>query len=176
MNVLLVEDDPRIAQVVERVLTDVGHCVDLAYDGLDGLTSAQLGTRDLLLLDVMLPTMDGMEIARELRRQRVRTPILMLTTRDAVPDRVRGLDSGADDYLTEPFALEELGIGRAKSAGQVPASTWLSSVGRGQPVRRVVLESPNFRRCKRTAGGQDGGDQGQRLRRGRTDDERHRHA
>src|SRR3982074_3268714 len=88
MDVLLVEDDPRIARVVERALTD-------------------RGSHDLLVLDVMLPEMDGFEVARELRRQKMRTPILMLTARDAMPDRVRGLDAGADDYLTKPFALAE---------------------------------------------------------------------
>ena len=108
MDVLLVEDDPRIARVVERALTDVGHRVEVARDGLEGLTSAERGSHDLLVLDVMLPEMDGFEVARELRRQKMRTPILMLTARDAVPDRVRGLDAGADDYLTKPFAVEEL--------------------------------------------------------------------
>ena len=108
MDVLLVEDDPRIARVVERALTDVGHRVEVAHDGLQGLTSAERGGHDLLVLDVMLPEMDGIEVARELRRQRLRTPILMLTARDAVPDRVRGLDAGADDYLTKPFSLDEL--------------------------------------------------------------------
>src|SRR5213078_2869160 len=108
MDVLVVEDDPRIARVVERALTDVGHRVEVAHDGLEGLTSAERGGHDLVVLDVMLPEMDGIEVARELRRQRLRTPILMLTARDAVPDRVRGLDAGADDYLTKPFALEEL--------------------------------------------------------------------
>ncbi len=108
MDVLLVEDDPRIARVVERALTDVGHHVEVAHDGLEGLTSAERGTHDLVVLDVMLPEMDGIELARELRRQRLKTPILMLTARDAVPDRVRGLDAGADDYLTKPFSFAEL--------------------------------------------------------------------
>src|SRR5205809_3118462 len=117
MDVLLVEDDPRIARVVERALTDVGHRVEVAHDGLEGLTSAERGTHDLVVLDVILPEMDGFEVARELRRQRLKTPFLMLTARDAVPDRVRGLDVGADDYLTKPFALEEL-LARVRALGR----------------------------------------------------------
>src|SRR6202049_2644381 len=117
MDVLLVEDDPRIARVVERALTDVGHRVEVARDGLEGVTSAERGGHDLFVLDVMLPEMDGMEVAREMRRQHLRTPILMLTARDAVPDRVRGLDAGADDYLTKPFALEEL-LARLRALGR----------------------------------------------------------
>ena len=108
MQVLLVEDDARIARVVERALTDVGHRVEVAHDGLEGLTSAERGLHDLLILDVMLPEMDGIEVARELRRQKVRTPILMLTARDAVEDRIEGLDTGADDYLVKPFDFGEL--------------------------------------------------------------------
>src|SRR5579884_3231936 len=117
MDVLVVEDDPRIARVVERALTDKGHKVEVAFDGLSGLTSAERGTHDLVVLDWMLPEMDGLEVARELRRQRVRTPILMLTARDAVPDRVRGLDAGADDYLVKPFALDEL-LARVRALGR----------------------------------------------------------
>src|SRR6516165_10316374 len=93
MDVLLVEDDPRIARVVERALSDVGHRVEVVHDGLEGLTSAERGTHDLVVLDVMLPELDGFEVARELRRQRLKIPILMLTARDGVPDRVKGLDA-----------------------------------------------------------------------------------
>jgi DNA-binding response OmpR family regulator len=117
MHILVVEDDTRIARVVEQALAEAGHQVDIAYDGLDGLERAEAGVYDLVILDVMLPEMDGLAVARDLRRQRVRTPILMLTARDAIADRVRGLDSGADDYLIKPFALEEL-LARVRALGR----------------------------------------------------------
>lgn len=106
--VLLVEDDPRISRVVERALIEDGYRVDCVFDGGDGMMRAAGGTYDLIILDGMLPGMDGVDVARQLRRDRIRIPVLMLTARDAVADRVRGLDAGADDYLTKPFALEEL--------------------------------------------------------------------
>ena len=87
MDVLVVEDDPRIARVVERALTDVGHRVEVAHDGLEGLTSAERGGHDLVVLDVMLPEMDGIEVARELRRQRLRQ--WRLLRRDPLPRRYR---------------------------------------------------------------------------------------
>ena len=117
MHVLLVEDDVRISRVVQRALSEVGHDVDVAHDGAEGLARAEDTPYDLLVLDVMLPEMDGLAIARELRRQRMRTPILMLTARDAIADRVRGLDAGADDYLTKPFALEEF-LARVRALGR----------------------------------------------------------
>jgi DNA-binding response OmpR family regulator len=117
MYVLLVEDDPRIARVVERALREANHRVDVAPDGEDGLARAESGAYDLVLLDVMLPELSGLEVARRLRKQRLRTPILMLTARDAVQDRVHGLDAGADDYLTKPFALDEL-LARVRALGR----------------------------------------------------------
>ena len=117
MYLLLVEDDARIARVVERALIEAGHRVDAVHDGTEGLIRAEGGAYDLILLDVMLPSMDGVDVARQLRRQKVRTPILMLTARDAVADRVVGLDAGADDYLTKPFALEEL-LARVRALGR----------------------------------------------------------
>lgn len=107
MEVLLVEDDIRVARLVERALAESGHRVDVRYDGLTGLSDGESGRYDLIVLDIMLPRIDGLEVCRRLRQRQVRTPILMLTARDTVTDRVRGLDAGADDYLVKPFALEE---------------------------------------------------------------------
>lgn len=108
MKVLAIEDDRRIAYLVEQALLDAGHVVTVANNGLDGYKLAEQETFDVIVLDVMLPGMHGFDICRRLRRQRRRTPILMLTARDAVSDRVQGLDAGADDYLVKPFAIDEL--------------------------------------------------------------------
>jgi YD repeat-containing protein len=108
MRILLVEDNRRLSTSLKMSLEDVGYAVDTAYDGLEGQELAEITPYDLIILDIMLPKRDGWEVCRELRRQKVLTPILMLTARDAVEDRVKGLDSGADDYLVKPFAIEEL--------------------------------------------------------------------
>ncbi|MBX7110776.1 MAG: response regulator transcription factor [Dehalococcoidia bacterium] len=108
MHVLLAEDDRRLARVVARVLTEDGHVVDVAHAGDDALALASEDTFDVLVLDVMMPGLDGFAVLDALRRTGVATPVLMLTAKGEVEDRVRGLDLGADDYLTKPFALEEL--------------------------------------------------------------------
>src|SRR5579884_2037645 len=108
MRLLLVEDDPRVARLVRQALVEAGYETTVAGDGLAALDLAEDGDYDLLILDILLPRLDGLEVCRRLRERRVRTPILMLTARDRVPDRVRGLDAGADDYLVKPFAVEEL--------------------------------------------------------------------
>jgi len=108
MRVLLIEDDARIARLIARAFTEAGHEVSTADNGTDGLARGATGAFDLIVLDILLPEMDGIEVCRRLRKERIRTPILMLTARDTVSDRVRGLDVGADDYLVKPFALEEL--------------------------------------------------------------------
>jgi DNA-binding response OmpR family regulator len=108
MYILVVEDERRLAQLVRRVLEEEGHTVDVAYDGEEGLQMALDGTHDVVVLDIMLPQMDGIEVCRSLRRNRVDTPVLLLTALDGVDDRVRGLDAGADDYLAKPFAFQEL--------------------------------------------------------------------
>jgi len=108
MHILLVEDDHRLAGLVARRLRADGHDVDLRGDGRTGLERAAAGDLDLAIVDVMLPELDGMTLTRSLREAGVHTPVLMLTARDAVDDRVRGLRSGADDYLVKPFAFDEL--------------------------------------------------------------------
>ena len=108
MYILIVEDERRLAQVIRRVLEEEGHTVDTAYDGEEGLAMALEGSHDVIVLDVLLPEMDGIEVCQALRRSRIDTPILLLTALDSVQDRVRGLDAGADDYLPKPFAFQEL--------------------------------------------------------------------
>lgn len=108
MRILIVEDDRRISGVLRRYLTEQSYAVDVTEDGESGLAAAQTVDYDLIILDVMLSKLDGFALCRELRRQRITTPLLMLTARDEVRDRVAGLDSGADDYLVKPFALHEL--------------------------------------------------------------------
>jgi DNA-binding response OmpR family regulator len=108
MRILLVEDDPRIANFVAKGLREQAYAVDVAANGEDALYQASINTYDLAILDVMIPAPDGFEVCRRLRRSGLRLPILMLTARDATDDRVHGLDTGADDYLTKPFEFREL--------------------------------------------------------------------
>jgi two-component system, OmpR family, response regulator len=108
MRVLVVEDEPKMAALLRRGLTEEGYAVDVAVDGPDGYGAAVSRAYDAVVLDVMLPGYDGFEVCRRLRREQVWVPVLMLTARGAVGDRVTGLDEGADDYLTKPFHLDEL--------------------------------------------------------------------
>ncbi len=108
MNLLIVEDDERLADALAHILEEGGHSVDVAHDGETGFEYASQGSYDVAILDVMLPKKNGFEIVADMRREGVSTPVLMLTARDAVPDKIRGLDSGADDYMTKPFAPAEL--------------------------------------------------------------------
>jgi DNA-binding response OmpR family regulator len=108
MHILVVEDERRLAQLLRRVLSEERHNVDIALDGNEGLDLALSGTYDLIILDLMLPGVEGMELCQDLRKEGVDTPVLMLTARGAVEDRVAGLNAGADDYLTKPFAVDEL--------------------------------------------------------------------
>jgi DNA-binding response OmpR family regulator len=108
VRILLIEDNRRLNRALTACLSDRGYAVDSAFDGREGQEFAEATPYDAIVLDVMLPEQDGLAVCRSLRRQRVNTPILMLTALDAVEDRVRGLDSGADDYLVKPFAVQEL--------------------------------------------------------------------
>lgn len=108
MRTLLVEDNRRLNFSLKTSLIEEGYAVDSAFDGAEGLDLAAYTPYDVIILDVMLPGMNGLEVCRTLRRQGLKTPILLLTARDAVEDRVQGLDSGADDYLVKPFAMSEL--------------------------------------------------------------------
>ena len=108
MRILLVEDEKSLADIVKKGLEDEGYAVDVAYNGEDGLFMAENEPSDLIILDIMLPIIDGMTILKRIRKRGVKSPVLMLTAKDTILDKVSGLDSGADDYLTKPFLFEEL--------------------------------------------------------------------
>lgn len=108
MRILIVEDNHRLNSSLKMSLCEEGYAVDVAYDGEEGQELAESAPYDAIILDILLPKKDGLEVCRDLRRKRVNTPVVMLTARDTVADRVRGLDSGADDYMVKPFALSEL--------------------------------------------------------------------
>ena len=108
MNILIVEDETALAEAVEHILRKAGHSADRVADGQSALDYIRVGTYDLILLDIMLPKLDGLSVLRQMRSEGVQTPVLMLTARTTVPDKVAGLNAGADDYLTKPFDPEEL--------------------------------------------------------------------
>ena len=127
MRVLVVEDERKISMYLKRGLEEQGYAVDTAFTGREALDWAEGAPYDIIILDIMLPEMDGLAVCRELRKQDNRTPILMLTARDAVDDRVSGLDVGADDYLVKPFALKEL-LARLRAMSRRNAETPKSSI------------------------------------------------
>jgi two-component system, OmpR family, response regulator len=133
MRVLVVEDEVKMGGLLKRGLAEEGHAADVARTGDDALWMAAATEYDAIVLDVMLPGRDGFEICRELRERGVWSPVLMLTARDAVPDRVAGLDAGADDYLAKPFAFAEL-LARLRALAR-----------RGATERPAVLESADLR-------------------------------
>jgi two-component system OmpR family response regulator len=133
MRVLIVEDEPKMAALLRRGLVAEGMAVDVTGDGEDAIPRAEATTYDAIVLDVMLPGIDGFEVCRRLRDAGVWSPVLMLTARDAVRDRVAGLDAGADDYLTKPFSYAEL-LARLRAL-----------VRRGDAERPAVLEVGDLR-------------------------------
>ena len=114
MRILLIEDEKKIASFIKRGLKEEHYVVDIAYSGLKGLSLLEINTYDLIILDIMLPDKDGISICKEIRNKKIEVPVLMLTAKSAVEDKIIGLDSGADDYLTKPFAFEEL-LARARA-------------------------------------------------------------
>ncbi len=108
MRILIVEDEAGVAGFVEQGLTEAGYAVNVARDGSEGLEYALAYEYDVIVLDIMLPKMNGLDMLREIREKRIKAPVLLLTARDGLDDRVRGLDFGADDYLVKPFAFPEL--------------------------------------------------------------------
>ncbi len=130
MRLLLVEDDSRLGPSLRRSLTEMGMAVDWVRNGEEALVAAMSTSIDVIVLDVMLPGRDGLDVCRAMRAQRLKTPVLMLTARDAVDDRVRGLEAGADDYLVKPFALRELTARiRALARRHLPDRTAVLRVG-----------------------------------------------
>lgn len=108
MKILIVEDEVRLAEALGQIMEEQKYQVDIAYNGNDGAAYAMMDDYDVIVLDVMLPGKDGFQVVRELRLNRIQTPVIMLTARDDVQDKITGLDKGADDYMTKPFVPEEL--------------------------------------------------------------------
>jgi len=154
MKILVVEDEERVAQFIQKGLKEEGHAVDVSYDGEDGGFLAEVNDYDLIILDLMLPKKNGLQTCKEIRDHGVNTPVLMLTARDSVEDKVRGLDAGADDYLPKPFAFEELlarvrALLRRQSESKTPtlkiADLELDPMSRqvtrsGKPIRLTTKE------------------------------------
>ncbi len=122
MRLLVVEDEKKVSSFVKKGLEEEGYAVDVAQDGEEGLAMALDRVHDLIILDIQLPRMDGLQVLQEVRKQKVTTPVLLLTVRANIEDKVLGLDSGADDYLTKPFAFEEL-VARVRALLRRPAET-----------------------------------------------------
>ena len=108
MHILIVEDEKRLAEALSHILHEQKYMVDVVHDGEEGLSYGESGIYDCIILDVMLPSMNGFDLCFELRKRRITTPVLMLTAKDSISDKVKGLDAGADDYMTKPFSTDEL--------------------------------------------------------------------
>ncbi|EPR10385.1 response regulator transcription factor [Ruminiclostridium papyrosolvens] len=117
MRILIVEDEIHLAEALSQILRKNNYTVDIAYDGTTGLDNALSGIYDLILLDIMLPNMDGISVLKHIRSENILTPVILLTAKGEIADKVKGLDSGADDYLPKPFATEEL-LARIRAASR----------------------------------------------------------
>ena len=142
MRLLVVEDEKKVSSFISKGLKEEGYAVDVAFDGKTGLQMAMDKVHDLIVLDIHLPGMDGMSVLHELRKGKVSTPVLLLTVRANIEDKVLGLDAGADDYLTKPFAFQELvarirALLRRKTEAELPVLQFADLTL--DPARRVVL-------------------------------------
>ena len=108
MRIILIEDEKNLSNIIKKGLQEEGYSVDVAYDGEEGLYMAENLPADVIVLDIMLPKLDGLAILKTIRGKSIKTPVILLTAKDAVPDKIKGLDTGADDYLTKPFEFGEL--------------------------------------------------------------------
>lgn len=145
MKILVIEDEVELAGIIQRVLARERHQIDLAYDGLDGLDQALSGTYDLIILDRMLPGMDGLEICRRLRGEGLATPVLILSALGELSERVEGLDIGADDYLPKPFAFEELlarvrALSRRAERPMTPSELTIGRITLDDVSRQVTVD------------------------------------
>jgi DNA-binding response OmpR family regulator len=139
MKILIVEDEHLIATSLKKGLEQEHYTVDVAFDGLEGYDLAASGDHDIILLDLMLPGLDGLSICQKLRSENIHTPILMLTAKSQINDKVKGFDSGADDYLTKPFAFEEL-LARIRALSRRPQKT----NGKILSVADLSMDTTNF--------------------------------
>jgi DNA-binding response OmpR family regulator len=139
MRILVVEDEHRIAHAIQKGLTQETYAVDVAYTGTDGYDLASTEEYDLIILDLMLPGMDGITLCSTLRKEKNHTPILILTAKGQIEDKVKGLDVGADDYLTKPFAFEEL-LARVRALGRRPKQALSETLH----VRNLTLSTTEF--------------------------------
>ena len=139
MRILVVEDEHKIANSIKKGLEQESYAADVAYTGTEGLDLASTEPYDLIILDRLLPEMDGIEIAKKLRGQKIHTPILMLTAKGQISDKVEGLDAGADDYLIKPFAFEEL-LARVRALARRPKE----SVGTTLSIDDLTLDTTSY--------------------------------
>jgi len=142
MRLLVVEDEKKVSSFIKKGLEEEGYAVDVANDGEEGLYMVLEGVHDLIILDIQIPKMDGLQVLQALRKEKVTTPVLLLTVRATIEDKVMGLDSGADDYLTKPFAFQEL-VARVRAllrrrTEAEPAVLQVADLSL-DPARRIVL-------------------------------------
>ena len=143
MRILVVDDDVRLCSVIARGLTEEGYAIDVAHDGEEGQYLAEANDYDLVILDIMMPKTDGITVCGNLREQKNESTILMLTAKDAIPDRVSGLDAGADDYLVKPFAFDEL-VARVRALTRRTAPTRSTALRIGD----LTLDTITRRACR----------------------------